>query len=92
MDKRRVEDHWVFKKEIGIGHLLTTITAIGTLIIWGVSVEVRFAAQQTTLQYNKEATANILQYLRSMDKQLTDATAELQYMRGILERNRQRDE
>lgn len=53
-DERRNKS-WHLDKTISIGHILTTLSVAGSLIVWGLTVDKRVTVLETASVFNTEA-------------------------------------
>lgn len=50
---------WHFEKSISIGHLLTTLSIGGSVMVWAMSMETRIAVLENAVTYGKENGSRI---------------------------------
>lgn len=51
--------HWHFDRTISIGHLITTLTIGGSVLIWAMHMETRVVVLENMAAYGKETNAKI---------------------------------
>lgn len=62
---------WHLDKTISIGHILTTLTVAGSLVVWGLTVDKRVAVLEAAAVYNTEAH-------KRMDDTLKESVARIE--------------
>ena len=71
LGEERRDKSWHLDKTISIGHILTTITVAGSLLVWGLSVDKRVAILEAASSHNTEAH-------KRMDDNLKDAVTRIE--------------
>lgn len=75
MDKysgeERRNNSWHLEKTISIGHILTTLTVAGSLVVWGLTVDKRVAILEAGAVFNIEAH-------KRMDDTLKDSVSRIE--------------
>lgn len=63
--------NWHFEKTVSIGHLLTTLSIAGSILIWAMHMESRITILQAGLTYSKEADVRMEQGMHDKFSELT---------------------
>lgn len=80
--ERRSGSHWVFKKEISLTHIVTTISGIVAIALWAVTVETRFIEISSKVDTNTKTSQAIAEHLKNIDSKLDEVVRNLEYLRG----------
>ncbi len=64
------DQNWHIKKEINIGHILTTLAAIITFFIWAQTLETRIAVLETQQMNTRSDMSRIEGYLVRIESKI----------------------
>ena len=87
-DRVDVDNQWHLKKELNVGHLLTTIVLGISIIAWGNSMSERLTAQEIRVETldraltlvvsdNRDARLELLNEIRQMRRDINNVYVEL---------------
>lgn len=67
-----------FENSISLGHLLTTISMLGSLIVWGTSVESRLSVEHIEIATLKQSDAGIIAQIKENQQHIQETLIRLE--------------
>lgn len=64
------DDRWHIKKEVSVGHLLTTAAIAISMMLWARSIEIRLTALEIAKEYNSSAFRRIEKSLNRIEDKI----------------------
>ena len=68
------KEHWHLDKKLNVGHLLTTLSLAGALIVWGMNMESRINVHQSEIEsikeHSKESNDRLISAIDKIDNKL----------------------
>lgn len=52
-------EHWHLDKRLNIGHALTTLSALGAIVVWGTTIESRISVLETQASHSHQIQQDI---------------------------------
>ncbi len=68
---------WHLDKRVSVGHLITTLAVIGTLIAWGISVERRMTKAEVEIEHLINDTVEIKESVRDSMTEIKTALRDI---------------
>lgn len=52
---RRAPQHWHLEKTVSVGHIITTITIAGSVLLWVMKMDSRMSVMENELSHSKQS-------------------------------------
>jgi hypothetical protein len=70
INEDKPETHWHLEKTVSVGHIITTLAAVGSVVVWGLNVDKRVTVLEAQAVYSHQS-------MDQMDKNWRESMSEV---------------